>query len=879
MDENIFDKVHEVDLKKTMETSYIDYAMSVIAARALPDVRDGLKPVQRRILYAMIELNNGPDKPHRKCARIVGDTMGKYHPHGDSSIYEALVKLAQDFSTRYPLIDGHGNFGSVDGDEAAAMRYTEARLSKISMEILSDINKDTVDFTPNFDETEKEPAVLPARFPNLLVNGTSGIAVGMATNIPPHNIREIINAVVKMIDNDIEEDRDTSIEELLQIVKGPDFPTGATILGTRGIDEAYRTGRGKIRVRAVTDIEPMANGKNRIVVTELPYMVNKARLIEKIAELVKDKKIDGITELRDESDRTGMRICIELRRDVNANVLLNQLYKHTQMQDTFGVIMLALVNNEPRVLNLHDMLKYYLLHQEEVVTRRTKYDLNKAEERAHILQGLLIALDNIDEVIRIIRSSQNTAIAKEGLMQSFQLTEVQAQAIVDMRLRALTGLERERLENEFKELMEKIAEYKAILADKKKLLTVIKEEITIIRDKYGDERRTTIGFDEEDFSTEDLIPTENIVLAMTRFGYIKRMTVDNFKSQHRGGKGIKGMQTIEEDFIEDLIMTTTHHYIMFFTNKGRVYRLKAYEIPESGRTARGTAIINLLQLLPEERITAIIPLKDYHKGKFLFMATKKGIVKKTPIVEYENIRKTGLQAINLREDDELIEVKATNNQKDIILVTKQGQCIRFNERDVRKTGRTSMGVIGMNLEDNDEIIGMQLNTQGNCLLFVSEKGMGKRTEMDEFTVQRRGGKGVKCYKITDKTGYVVGVKAVNEENEIMIITTEGIVIRLMVNGISNLGRITSGVRLINMGLENDITVASIAKVKDKSSEEEVIKELEKELEEENSESFGKDEDFEDDLNNMEDIYEAQVESADLGTDDNEIQETDLDEEE
>ncbi len=879
MDENIFDKVHEVDLKKTMETSYIDYAMSVIAARALPDVRDGLKPVQRRILYAMIELNNGPDKPHRKCARIVGDTMGKYHPHGDSSIYEALVKLAQDFSTRYPLIDGHGNFGSVDGDEAAAMRYTEARLSKISMEVLSDINKDTVDFTPNFDETEKEPAVLPARFPNLLVNGTSGIAVGMATNIPPHNIREIINAVVKMIDNDIEEDRDTSIEELLQIVKGPDFPTGATILGTRGIDEAYRTGRGKIRVRAVTDIEPMANGKNRIVVTELPYMVNKARLIEKIAELVKDKKIDGITELRDESDRTGMRICIELRRDINANVLLNQLYKHTQMQDTFGVIMLALVNNEPRVLNLHDMLKYYLLHQEEVVTRRTRYDLNKAEERAHILQGLLIALDNIDEVIRIIRSSQNTAIAKEGLMQSFQLTEVQAQAIVDMRLRALTGLERERLENEFKELMEKIAEYKAILADKKKLLTVIKEEITIIRDKYGDERRTAIGFDEEDFSTEDLIPNENIVLAMTRFGYIKRMTVDNFKSQHRGGKGIKGMQTIEEDFIEDLIMTTTHHYIMFFTNKGRVYRLKAYEIPESGRTARGTAIINLLQLLPEERITAVIPLKDYHKGKFLFMATKKGIVKKTPIVEYENIRKTGLQAINLREDDELIEVKATNNQKDIILVTKQGQCIRFNEKDVRKTGRTSMGVIGMNLEDNDEIIGMQLNTQGGCLLFVSEKGMGKRTEIDEFTVQRRGGKGVKCYKITDKTGYVVGVKAVNEENEIMIITTEGIVIRLMVNGISNLGRITSGVRLINMGLENDITVASIAKVKDKSSEEEVIKELEKELEEENSESIGKDEDFEDDLNNMEDIYEAQVESADLGTDDNEIQEADLDEEE
>ncbi|SHL76776.1 DNA gyrase subunit A [Anaerocolumna jejuensis DSM 15929] len=846
MDENIFDKVHEVDLKKTMETSYIDYAMSVIAARALPDVRDGLKPVQRRILYAMIELNNGPDKPHRKCARIVGDTMGKYHPHGDSSIYEALVKLAQDFSTRYPLIDGHGNFGSVDGDGAAAMRYTEARLSKISMEMLSDINKDTVDFIPNFDETEKEPTVLPSRYPNLLVNGTSGIAVGMATNIPPHNLREVINAVLKIINNSIEEDRDTSIEEILQIIKGPDFPTGASILGTRGIEEAYRTGRGKIKVRAVTNIEAMANGKNRIVVTELPYMVNKARLIEKIAELVKDKKIDGITELRDESDRTGMRICIELRRDVNANVLLNQLYKHTQMQDTFGAIMIALVNNEPRVLNLHDMLKYYILHQEEVVTRRTRYDLNKAEERAHILQGLLIALDNIDEVIKIIRSSQNTAIAKERLMQTFQLSEVQSQAIVDMRLRALTGLERERLEAEYKELMDKIAEYKAILADKNKLLTVIKDEITVIRDKYGDDRRTSIGFDEDDITTEDLIPNESIVLAMTRFGYIKRMTVDNFKSQHRGGKGIKGMQTIDEDFIEELLMTTTHHYIMFFTNKGRVYRLKAYEVPESGRTARGTAIINLLSLLPEERITAIIPLKDYHDSKYLFMATKKGIVKKTPIMEYQNIRKTGLQAINLREDDELIEVKATNNQKDIILVTRQGQCIRFNEKDVRKTGRASMGVIGMNLEDNDEIIGMQLNTQGECLLFVSEKGMGKRTEMSEFSVQRRGGKGVKCYKITEKTGYVIGVKAVNEENEVMIITTEGIVIRLMVSGISNLGRITSGVRLINMDLENDITVASIAKVKDKSSDEEVIKELEKELEEENSGSFDSeelDEDF------------------------------------
>lgn len=834
MDEHIFDKVHDVDLKKTMETSYIDYAMSVIAARALPDVRDGLKPVQRRILYAMIELNNGPDKPHRKCARIVGDAMGKYHPHGDSSIYGALVNLAQEWSTRYPLVDGHGNFGSVDGDGAAAMRYTEARLSKISMEMLSDINKNTVDFIPNFDETEKEPVVLPARFPNLLVNGTSGIAVGMATNIPPHNINEIINAVIKLIDNRVEEDRDTSIDELLQIVKGPDFPTGATILGTRGIEEAYRTGRGKIRVRAVTDIEPMNNGKSRIVVTELPYMVNKARLIEKIAELVRDKKIDGITELRDESDRTGMRICIELRKDVNANVLLNQLYKHTQLQDTFGVIMLALVNNEPKVLNLHEMLKYYLLHQEEVVTRRTQYDLNKAEERAHILEGLMIALDNIDEVINIIRSSKNVGIAKEHLIERFSLSEVQAQAIVDMRLRALTGLEREKLENEYKELEAKIAEYKSILADIKKLLTVIKEELILIRDKYGDDRRTSIGFDEYDLSMEDLIPKENTVIAITRLGYIKRMTVDNFKSQHRGGKGIKGMQTIDEDFIEDLLMTTTHHYIMFFTNKGRVYRLKAYEIPESSRTARGTAIVNLLQLLPEERITAIIPLREYQNNRYLFMATKKGIVKKTPIKEYENIRKSGLQAINLREDDELIEVKSTNRQKDIILVTKNGICIRFNEEDVRPTGRTSMGVIGMNLSDDDEIVGMQLNTQGKHLLFVSEYGMGKRTDMDEFTVQRRGGKGVKCYKVTEKTGEVIGVKAVNDDNEIMIITTEGIIIRLMVNGISVLGRITSGVKLIDIDVDKDIKVASFAKVResDNTNEEDLLKQLEEQLEEE-----------------------------------------------
>ena len=814
MDDKIFDQIHEVDLKKTMETSYIDYAMSVIAARALPDVRDGLKPVQRRVLYSMIELNNGPDKPHRKCARIVGDTMGKYHPHGDSSIYGALVNMAQDWSFRYTLVDGHGNFGSVDGDGAAAMRYTEARLSKISMEILADINKDTVDFVPNFDETEKEPVVMPARFPNLLVNGTTGIAVGMATNIPPHNLREVINAVVKIIDNEVEE-RQTEIEELLSIVKGPDFPTGGTILGTAGINEAYRTGRGKIRVRAVTDIEPMQNGKNRIVVTELPYMVNKARLIEKIAELHRDKKIDGITDLRDESDRQGMRICIELRKDVNPNVVLNLLYKHTQLQDTFGVIMLALVNNQPKVLNLYEMLNYYLLHQKDVVTRRTKYDLNKAEERAHILQGLLTALDNIDEVINIIRHSKNAAEAKEKLIERFDLTDVQAQAIVDMRLRALTGLEREKIEGEYKELMEKIAELRAILADEKKLLGVIREEILAIADKFGDERKTAIGFDEYDISMEDLIPRTNTVIAMTKLGYIKRMNIDNFRAQNRGGKGIKGMETIEEDYIEELLMTTSHHYMMFFTNTGRVYRLKAYEIPEASRIARGTAIINLLQLQPGEKITAVIPIREYTEGNYLFMATKKGIVKKTPITDYANVRKTGLAAITLREEDELIEVKKTDNNQDIFLVTKYGQCIRFHETDVRSTGRTSMGVIGMNLADRDEVVGMQMQSQGESLMIVSERGLGKCTMMSEFTAQIRGGKGVKCYKITEKTGNIVGVKAVREEDEMMLITTEGIIIRIKVNDTALLGRVTSGVKLMN--LKDDVTIASIAKVREDKS--------------------------------------------------------------
>ena len=820
MEDNIFDKVHEVDLQRTMEKSYIDYAMSVIASRALPDVRDGMKPVQRRVLYSMIELNNGPDKPHRKCARIVGDTMGKYHPHGDSSIYGALVNMAQEWSTRYPLVDGHGNFGSVDGDGAAAMRYTEARLSKISMEMLADINKDTVDFQPNFDETEREPVVLPSRFPNLLVNGTSGIAVGMATNIPPHNLREVIGAVIKIIDNIIEENRDTTMEELLDIVKGPDFPTGATILGTRGIEEAYRTGRGKIRVRAVTNIETLPNGKSRIIVTELPYLVNKARLIEKIAELVRDKKIDGITDLNDHSNREGMRICIDLRKDANANVILNQLYKHTQLQDTFGVIMLSLIPNsgklEPKVLNLQEMLNYYLTHQEDVVTRRTKYDLNKAQERAHILEGLLKALDNIDEVIHIIRGSRNVQIAKQELMDRFELTDVQAQAIVDMRLRALTGLEREKLEAEYAELMEKIRKYKAILADRNLLLRVIREEILMISEKYGDDRRTSIGFDEFDISMEDLIPKENTVITMTKLGYIKRMTVDNFRSQARGGKGIKGMQTVEDDFIEELLMTTTHHFLMFFTNTGRVYRLKAYEIPEASRTARGTAIINLLQMMPGERITAVIPINKFESGQYLMMATKKGLIKKTPILEYANVRKTGLAAIILRDDDELIEVKFTNNKKDIILVTRDGMCIRFKETDVRSTGRNSMGVRGMNLTDDDEVVAMQLNSQGHYLLVVSENGMGKRTSMGEFTCQNRGGKGVKCYKITEKTGNVVGAKAVNEENEVMLINTEGIIIRLECADISILGRITSGVKLIN--LNEGVTVASVAKVREKDEE-------------------------------------------------------------
>ena len=819
-DDKIFDKISEVGLKKTMERSYIDYAMSVIAARALPDVRDGLKPVQRRILHSMIELNNGPDKPHRKCARIVGDTMGKYHPHGDSSIYDALVKLAQDWNTRYPLVDGHGNFGSEDGDGAAAMRYTEARLSKISMEMLADINKDTVDFVPNFDETEKEPTVLPSRFPNLLVNGTTGIAVGMATNIPPHNLKEVIGATIKIIDNRIEEDRETSIDEIMQIIKGPDFPMGAEILGHRGIEEAYRTGRGKIKVRAVTDIEAMPNGKHKIVVTELPYMVNKALLIQKIVELVKTKRVEGITDVRDESSREGIRVVIELKKDTNANVLLNQLYKHTQLQDTFGVNMLALVDGVPKILNISQMLGYYLKHQEDVVTRRTKYDLNKAEERAHILKGLLIALDNIDEVINIIRSSKSVQDAKNSLIERFGLTEIQAQAIVDMRLRALTGLEREKLEAEYKELMDKISYLKAILADEKKLLGVIKDELLVISQKYGDERRTALGRDVDEVTDEELIERENIVITMTKLGYIKRMPEDIFKAQNRGGKGIRGMQTIDEDYIESMIVTTTHNYLMFFTNTGRVYRLKGYEIPEAGRTARGVAIVNLLQLQAGEKITAVIPLKSYEDGKYLFMATRNGMVKKTDISEYQNVRKTGLTAIVLRDNDELIEVKATNGEDDIFLITKKGMTIRFNEKDVRQTGRTSMGVKGIHLGKDDIVISMQMSSQGEKILLVTENGMGKRTLISEFNVQNRGGKGVKCYKITDKTGDLVGAKIVTDENDIMIITTEGIIIRTSCEGISTLGRVTSGVKVINLNYDNNVKVASMTEVQKEEFDDE-----------------------------------------------------------
>ena len=810
MEEKEFDKIIPVDIQEEMKRSYIDYAMSVIVSRALPDVRDGLKPVHRRILYAMNELRLTPDKAYKKSARIVGETMGKYHPHGDSSIYDAMVRLAQDFSIRYPLVDGHGNFGSVDGDSAAAMRYTEARLSKIAMELLADIEKETIDFVPNFDESLNEPSVLPARFPNLLVNGTSGIAVGMATNIPPHNLKEVINGVVKIIDNYVENNRETEIDELLSIIKGPDFPTGATILGRKGIEEAYRTGRGKVKVRAVADIEQVSSNKQRIIVTEIPYMVNKARLIEKIADLVKEKKIEGISDLRDESDRKGMRIVIEIKKDYNANIVLNQLYKYTQLQDVFGINMLALVNNEPKTLNLKDMLIHYLNHQKDVVTRRTQFDLRKAEERSHILEGLRIALDHIDEVISIIRSSSSTQEAKERLIEAFTLSEKQAQAIVDMRLRSLTGLEREKLEEEYRELQETIKELRAILGDEKRLYGVIKEEMLIILQKYGDERKTKLEVDGGELDVEDLIADEPNVITMTHLGYIKRLPLNTYKSQNRGGRGIIGMQTREEDFIEGLFIASTHHYILFFSNKGKAYRIKAYEIPESSRTARGTAIINLLQLDPDENITAVIPVREYKEGTYLLMVTKKGLIKKTSIMEYENIRKGGLLAINLREEDELIQVKNIEEDEQIFIGTKNGQGIVFSEKDVREIGRTGMGVRAMTLNEGDEVIGVGLLSEGRDILFVTEKGLGKRTDVGEFNLQRRGGKGIKTYRLTEKTGQIIGIKMVSEGEEVMMITSEGIIIRLHVSQISKTGRVTQGVKLMNLG-ENESVVA-VAKV-------------------------------------------------------------------
>ena len=804
------DRIIKVNIETEMRKSYIDYSMSVIVSRALPDVRDGFKPVHRRILYGMRELGNTHDKPYKKCARIVGEVLGKYHPHGDSSVYGALVRMAQEWSMRYTLVDGQGNFGSVDGDSAAAMRYTEARLQLMGEAMMDDLEKETVDMMNNFDDTLREPTVMPTKIPNLLVNGASGIAVGMATNIPTHNLGEVIDACVAYIDN-----RDIDIDGLMEYIKAPDFPTGGFIYGMQGVRDAYETGRGRVIMRARAEIEPGEN-HDKIVITEIPYGVNKAELIKQIADLVNDKKIEGISNANDESDREGMRIVVDVKRDANANVVLNKLFKMTPLQTSFSVNCIALVKGRPKLLSLKDCISNFVNHRHDVVIRRTQYDLRKAEERAHILEGLLKALDHIDEVIQIIRSSQTPQISKDRLIERFGLTDVQAQAIIDMRLRALTGLEREKLEAEHQELLKKIAELKAILADEKRLLGVIRSELLVIKDKYGDDRRSKIGYDEFDISMEDMIPRENTIIAMTNLGYIKRMTVDNFKAQNRGGRGIKGMQTIEEDFIADLLMTTTHHYVMFFTNFGRVYRLKAYEIPEAGRTARGTAIINLLQLAPEEKISAIIPVKDYEKDDNLFMVTRKGIVKKTPILEYSNVRKNGLAAINLREDDELIEVKVTNADSEIFLVTRDGMCIRFKETDVRNTGRTSMGVIGMTLSDNDEIVGMQLDHQGDSLLIVSENGMGKRTSMDEFTVQHRGGKGVKCYKITEKTGYVIGVKAVTDENEIMMITTEGIIIQIRMDDVSQLGRITSGVKLIN--LDAGVTVAQIAKVREKVSD-------------------------------------------------------------
>lgn len=824
MEPNIFDKVQDVDLKKTMENSYIDYAMSVIVSRAIPDVRDGLKPVQRRVLYALQSLGVTPDKKTKKCATIVGETMGKYHPHGDSSIYGALVYMGQPWSMRHVLIDKQGNFGSDDGDGPAAMRYTEAKMSRLAAEMLSGINKDTVDFIPNFSNEYDEPTVLPARFPNLLVNGATGIAVGMATNIPPHNLREVVAAVDLLIENQIA-GRQTEITELLRVVKGPDFPTGAQILGRKGIEEAYRSGRGKIKMRAVCEIEPMNNGKHRIVVKELPYLVCRSRVIEKIADLVKDKKIDGITYINDAAGKgSDAKINIELRKDANPNVILNQLYKHTQLQDTFGVIMLCIVNGEPRILNLQQMLEEFLKHQVNVVTRRTRYDLNKCQERAHILEGLLKALDHIDEIVRIIRAAENVESAKQSLIERFGFSDAQAQAIVDMRLRALTGLERGRLQAEYEELERRIAYYQEILGDSNKLLGVIREELDTVAEKYGSDRMTQFGYDDS-LDDEDLIADDDIVIAGTRKGYIKRMSPENFRAQNRGGKGIKGMQTIEDDYIEDLFMTTNHHYVMFFTNMGRCFRIKGYEIPEASRTARGTALVNLLQLQPEEKVNASFCLRDYDSEQYLLLTTRSGMVKKTPISQYSNVRKNGLIAISLKEGDQLIEAKLVDKGEDIMLVTRRGMAIRFNESDIRVTGRSSMGVGGIRLSEGDEVIGMQKLSQGQNALVISERGYGKLTNVEEFKRQNRNGKGLICYRITEKTGELVGFKLCDQDREIMLITTEGVIIRMRLSDVRPIGRNASGVKFMDIDREGETVIASIAKVRESSvdtEEEETV---------------------------------------------------------
>ena len=819
MEPNIFDKVQEVDLKKTMENSYIDYAMSVIVSRAIPDVRDGLKPVQRRVLYALQSLGVTPDKKTKKCATIVGETMGKYHPHGDSSIYGSLVYMGQPWSMRYVLIDKQGNFGSEDGDSPAAMRYTEAKMSKMAAEMLSGINKNTVDFMPNFSNEYDEPTVLPARFPNLLVNGATGIAVGMSTNIPPHNLREVIKGVDKIIENRIA-GRKTEIDELLPIVKGPDFPTGATILGKRDVEEAYRSGRGKVKMRAVCEIETMPNGKHRIIVKELPYLVYRSRVIEKIADLVKDKKIDGITYIHDAAGKnSNAKINIELRKDANPQVILNQLYKHTQLQETFGVIMLCIVNGEPKILNLLQILEEFLGHQVNVVRRRTEYDLQKCEDRAHILEGLLKALDHIDEIVAMIRAAKNVDEAKQNLISRFGFSDVQAQAIVDMRLRALTGLERERLENEYNDLLAKISYYKEIIGNENKLLSVIQEELDTIAEKYGDDRKTEFTFD-KDFQAEDFISDDDVVITSTSLGYIKRMSPEHFHQQNRGGKGIKGMQTIENDYIEDLFMTTNHHYVMFFTNQGRIFRIKGYEIPEASRTARGTALVNLLSLQENEKVTATLCLRDTNEEKYLILTTKKGVIKKTELSQFANVRKNGMIAITLNEGDQLIEAKLLSEDEEIFLVTKKGMAIEFNEKDVRATGRSSMGVRGIRLNAGDEVIGMQKASQGEHFLLVSEKGYGKLTDKSCFKAQARGGKGIRCYKITEKTGDIVGFKLCDKDRELLLITTEGIMIRINLDKVSVLGRNTSGVKLMDIDKDTNTVIASVAKVRETENEEE-----------------------------------------------------------